>query len=148
MYPFLSVCIFVFNPVGSLLPAPWQTVLDESSGYHYYWNCETNEVQWEPPPAPAMQYSLPEPPPEPPPQLPTTDVVNKEELGVSKKEAEQQGDVMNCLSSEFIFAVNSSISKANESMPMLSMLRTLCVKHTSNTKCAILSLAVSVPQKK
>ena len=52
---------------GNLLPEPWQAVLDESSGYHYYWNCETNEVQWEPPPATAVQGCLlPEPPPPPP----------------------------------------------------------------------------------
>eukprot|EP00794_Sanderia_malayensis_P018069 gene18069-19878_t len=42
-----------FDPYtqSHLLPEPWQAVHDESSGYHYYWNCETNEVQWIPPPA-------------------------------------------------------------------------------------------------
>ena len=44
--------LFSFSIAGHLLPAPWQAVLDEGSGYYYYWNFETNEVQWVPPPAP------------------------------------------------------------------------------------------------
>ena len=63
---------------GHLLPPAWQAVLDESSGYHYYWNCETNEVQWEPPPAPLIQGpQMPEPPP-PPPPAPNADVPMEE----------------------------------------------------------------------
>ena len=28
---------------------PWQACLDETTNCYYYWNVETNEVQWEPP---------------------------------------------------------------------------------------------------
>ena len=68
---------------GHLLPAPWQAVLDESSGYHYYWNCETNEVQWEPPPAPAVQGC---PLPEPPPPPLTDDNADKDENGIEQEQ--------------------------------------------------------------
>lgn len=26
---------------------PWQEICDESTGYNYYWNVETNDVTWE-----------------------------------------------------------------------------------------------------
>ncbi|XP_035212562.1 uncharacterized protein LOC118186561 [Stegodyphus dumicola] len=29
---------------------PWQEICDETSGYNYYWNTQTNEVTWECPP--------------------------------------------------------------------------------------------------
>ena len=28
---------------------PWQACLDENTNCYYYWNVETNEVQWHPP---------------------------------------------------------------------------------------------------
>ena len=28
---------------------PWQACLDEATNCYYYWNMETNEVQWHPP---------------------------------------------------------------------------------------------------
>ena len=28
---------------------PWQACLDETTNCYYYWNVETNEVQWHPP---------------------------------------------------------------------------------------------------
>ena len=28
---------------------PWQACLDEATNCYYYWNVETNEVQWHPP---------------------------------------------------------------------------------------------------
>ncbi|XP_065070748.1 formin-binding protein 4-like [Rhopilema esculentum] len=55
-------CNFDPHTQAHLLPTSWQAVYDESSGYHYYWNSETNEVQWEPPPATEVQQGpLPEP---------------------------------------------------------------------------------------
>eukprot|EP00112_Aurelia_sp_Birch-Aquarium-sp1_P012021 Seg2525.1 transcript_id=Seg2525.1/GoldUCD/mRNA.D3Y31 product="Formin-binding protein 4" protein_id=Seg2525.1/GoldUCD/D3Y31 len=79
-----------FDPFtqGHLLPPAWQAVLDESSGYHYYWNSETNEVQWEPPPAPSMQGpQMPEPPPPPPPPA----SVISDNADVRMEEAEVEG---------------------------------------------------------
>lgn len=32
------------------VPYPWQVCYDENTHYPYYWNTETNEVRWEPPP--------------------------------------------------------------------------------------------------
>ncbi|KAI6651774.1 hypothetical protein LOD99_5021 [Oopsacas minuta] len=33
----------------STLPANWEEVIDENTGYPYYWNTDTDLVQWEPP---------------------------------------------------------------------------------------------------
>ena len=31
------------------LPPQWREVVDEATGYIYFWNTETNEVSWDPP---------------------------------------------------------------------------------------------------
>ena len=40
--------IYLFFFVADLYP--WHPCLDETTNCYYYWNVETNEVQWEPPP--------------------------------------------------------------------------------------------------
>ncbi|KAM1661293.1 hypothetical protein ACFX15_003894 [Malus domestica] len=42
-----------FASIDPTLPAPWRSVMDESSGLVFYWNPETNVSQYEHPnPAP------------------------------------------------------------------------------------------------
>ncbi|XP_052120621.1 uncharacterized protein LOC113207387 isoform X2 [Frankliniella occidentalis] len=38
------------NEDASVISCAWQEIYDESTGYPYYWNMNTNEVTWEPPP--------------------------------------------------------------------------------------------------
>lgn len=38
--------LFLFSPDPNY---PWQACLDPNSNSYYYWNMETNDVQWEPP---------------------------------------------------------------------------------------------------
>lgn len=38
------------NDDASIIPCAWQECYDEGTGYPYYWNMNTNEVTWEPPP--------------------------------------------------------------------------------------------------
>ena len=47
MMMMLLIYIFFFF-VADLYP--WHPCLDETTNCYYYWNVETNEVQWEPPP--------------------------------------------------------------------------------------------------
>ena len=41
---FFMVCL------GGEIPYPWQMCLDDNTNCYYYWNTETNEVRWDPPP--------------------------------------------------------------------------------------------------
>lgn len=48
------------DPSGtSHLPKPWAAVKDPHSGRTYYWNQQTNKVQWEPPKAQPVQSETP-----------------------------------------------------------------------------------------
>ncbi|KAB2594893.1 leucine-rich repeat extensin-like protein 6 [Pyrus ussuriensis x Pyrus communis] len=53
-----STAALWFGPVDPTLPAPWTSVIDDSSGMVFYWNPETNVSQYEHPKPP---------PPHPPP---------------------------------------------------------------------------------
>lgn len=61
--------------------AVWQKVLDEKTGYHYYWNTTTNEVQWLPPPGWAED---PAPKAEPAPSVTPTNAKTTEEASMPR----------------------------------------------------------------
>ena len=66
---------------------PWQACLDETTNCYYYWNIETNEVQWYPP----EQLSAM-------PDTQTTDIIDYEgEQGYREEEdwQETKGDYRN-----------------------------------------------------
>jgi len=62
---------------GHLLPQPWEAAYDESTGYYYYWNTITNEVQWYPPVATL-------PPPPPPEPLPPEPIEKEKKVSKQK----------------------------------------------------------------
>jgi len=51
MAPQIATPMAAFPPGQPILPPGWTSTLDSSTGKYYYYNTETQETRWDPPPA-------------------------------------------------------------------------------------------------